>query len=261
MISEKFIEEWKKQAPWQSNSMIEQDLIISRALVDLYNNKLIKEKLVFRGGTALNKIYINPPSRYSEDLDFVQITSGPIGPIIDAVRKSLKSWLGEPIRKVTTRSAKLIYKYTNVDNTQSKLKLEINTTEHFNAMDLKHIDYDVNSSWYTGNATISTYQLEELMATKIRALYQRRKGRDLFDLWLVLDKNLVDLGLTMEIFYKYCEHNNNIIGKSEFISSMEDKLRHPDFRKDMNLLLQNTEGWDVDEAFDVVKSKIIPRLK
>jgi predicted nucleotidyltransferase component of viral defense system len=78
MIPEDFIESWGKNVPWQMNEQIEQDLIISRALVDLYNDPHTKEALVFRGGTALNKLFINPPARYSEDIDFVQKNPGPM---------------------------------------------------------------------------------------------------------------------------------------------------------------------------------------
>ena len=110
MIPHNFITEWETiTAPWRTLVMIEQDLAISRALVDLYNNPIIRESLVFRGGTALNKIYINPPARYSEDIDFVQIKSGPIGPIIDSIRSSLSNWLGEPDRKITALLQIAIY--------------------------------------------------------------------------------------------------------------------------------------------------------
>ena len=97
MIPEGFIENWgQSKAPWQTLAMIEQDLVISRVLVDLFNNDTIKNNLVFRGGTALNKLYLKPPARYSEDLDFVQTRSEPIGSTIDAIRTALSSWLGEP---------------------------------------------------------------------------------------------------------------------------------------------------------------------
>ena len=72
MIPNIFIQNWSNHVKWQTSAQIEQDLIISRALVDLYNDPHIKDALVFRGGTALNKLFINPPSRYSEDIDFVQ---------------------------------------------------------------------------------------------------------------------------------------------------------------------------------------------
>ena len=96
MIPEIFIENWRKTVPWQMTEQIEQDLMISRALVDLYNDPHVKDALVFRGGTALNKLFINPPARYSEDIDFVQVRPEPIGKVIDAIRFCLDDWLGEP---------------------------------------------------------------------------------------------------------------------------------------------------------------------
>ncbi len=83
MIPEIFIEQWKQHAPWRTLAQIEQDLIISRALVELYRDLYIRETLVFRGGAALNKLFIKPPARYSEDIDFVQKRAEPIGKTID----------------------------------------------------------------------------------------------------------------------------------------------------------------------------------
>ncbi len=50
----------------------------------------------------------------------------------------------------------------------------------------KTIHHTVQTSWWSGQADIPTYHAEELLATKLRALYQRSKGRDLFDIWLGL---------------------------------------------------------------------------
>ena len=47
MIPEIYIEQWRNSFGWQTLAQIEQDLIISRALVDLYNNEHIKNNLVF----------------------------------------------------------------------------------------------------------------------------------------------------------------------------------------------------------------------
>ncbi|KJW07863.1 hypothetical protein OTUT144_0033 [Orientia tsutsugamushi str. UT144] len=87
MIPEIFIQAWRRNVEWQTYAQIEQDLIISRALVDLYNAPHVSDALVFRGGTALNKLFLKPPSRYSEDIDFVQKNSNPIGQTIDAIRE------------------------------------------------------------------------------------------------------------------------------------------------------------------------------
>ena len=128
MIPENFIEQWRSSVKWRTLPQIEQDLVISRALVDLYNEPYIKDALVFRGGTALNKLFLKPPARYSEDIDFVQKRSEPIGKTIDAIRELLNPWLGDPKWKVTERSAKLVYKYESIGKLPVKLKIEISTT-------------------------------------------------------------------------------------------------------------------------------------
>ena len=134
MIPEIYIEQWRNSFKWQTLAQIEQDLVICRALVDLYNEPYIQDALVFRGGTALNKLFLKPAARYSEDIDFVQKNADPIGQTIDAIRKVLKPWLGDPKWKITQRSAKLIYKYEAINKLPSKLKIEINTTEHFQVL-------------------------------------------------------------------------------------------------------------------------------
>ncbi|MGD9639419.1 MAG: nucleotidyl transferase AbiEii/AbiGii toxin family protein [Alphaproteobacteria bacterium] len=260
MIPEIFIESWRETAKWQTLAMVEQDLIISRALIELYNNPNISNSLVFRGGTALNKLFLNPPARYSEDIDFVQIKPEPIGATIDTIRELFSSWLGEPKRKITERSAKLLYQYQAINGLPSKLKIEINTTEHFQVMPLKKMPFDVNSEWFNGKAEIITYELEELIATKLRALYQRRKGRDLFDLWYVLKDHNLDIDNIIETFKKYCANDDITISKDVFLENLEQKKLNIDFQTDMNVLLPNHINWDFEKAFDFVKTKIIEKL-
>jgi predicted nucleotidyltransferase component of viral defense system len=80
MIAQFYLDEWRQtKAPWLRLSQIEQDLVISRALVDLYNHSFIRNHLVFRGGTCLNKLMLDKPARYSEDIDLVQKDSQSIG--------------------------------------------------------------------------------------------------------------------------------------------------------------------------------------
>jgi hypothetical protein len=257
MIPENFVQQWRQNAPWQLLAMVEQDLIISRALVELYNNPIVRGALVFRGGTALNKLYLQPPARYSEDIDFVQNKAEPIGKVITAIRHALDFWLGEPKRKLTERSVKLIYRYQALDNTPAKLKIEINTTEHFQVEPLKHVDFKINSEWFNDETKIITYQLDELMGTKLRALYQLRKGRDLFDLWLVLKNKLVNPKQVVAIFSAYGKHNQEIISRAMFEKNITEKEAHPDFAHDMNVLLAPTINWPIDEAFTLVKSELI----
>lgn len=259
MIPAYCLAEWRQQVPWVEDYQVEQDLIISRALISLYENAEIRRTLVFRGGTALYKIYIKPAARYSEDIDLVQISSGSIGVVIDEIRVSL-NWLGEPIRKLTERSAKLIYRYLAGDGTQRKLKIEINTTEHYHVLDLVDREFSVKNSWFTGTTFLRTYQLNELMGTKIRALYQRRKGRDLFDLWLVLKKNIINTDTTLKVFLAHCNRDNLTISRALFEKNLYAKSRAEDFSNDMTNLLSGNDVWSFEQAYELVSSQLIPLL-
>lgn len=260
MIPENFVEQWRTKAPWQMLSMVEQDLVISRALIELYNEPAIRDSLTFRGGTALNKLHLNVAARYSEDIDFVQMRPEPIGHTLNGIRKVLDPWLGEPKRKLTERSAKLIYYYVAVDNTPAKLKIEINTKEHFQVLPLSYINLKVNNEWFNGEAIIHSYDINELIATKLRALYQRRKGRDLFDLWLVLNKKLVNVNDVISIFNKYCEFNSITINRLMFENNLNEKLKHNDFTSDINALLHLDQNWDINTALKLVHSELIMRI-
>ncbi|MGY6520250.1 MAG: nucleotidyl transferase AbiEii/AbiGii toxin family protein [Mongoliitalea sp.] len=178
MIPQSYITAWRKQAPWQENYQVEQDLIIQRALIALFNDEFIKGRLAFRGGTALHKLYLAPAVRYSEDIDLVQIKAEPFGAIIDRVREQL-SFLGKPRIKQKEHNNTIVYSIQSEDDIPIKLKIEVNTREHFSVYGLVDIPVKLDSEWDKGEALVPTYQLDELLATKLRALYQRKKGRDL----------------------------------------------------------------------------------
>lgn len=260
MIPENFIIQWQTTAPWQTLAMVEQDLIISKALIDLYNHNHIQTSLVFRGGTALNKLHVQSAARYSEDIDCVQIVASPIGETINSVRECLDHWLGEPKRKLTERSVKLIYRYQAIDNTPAKLKIEINTTEHFHQQPLEKMRYSIRSEWFSGNAEITTYNIDELIATKLRALFQRRKGRDLFDLWLVLKHNLINPEKVISIFKAYMNYNNQVVSRFTFENNLEEKEKNTHFLTDMAPLLAPENSWSTEEAFNFVRKKLIVHL-
>ncbi len=259
MIAGLEIKGLKDRIPWQRDVMIEQDLIISRALIDLYSNDKIRDNLIFRGGTALNKLYLKPPARYSEDLDFVLRKDTRIGFLIDAIREAL-SWLGTPKTSRDNRGFKMHYPFNNIDGGRSKLKIEINGNEIFKVDELRKIDYELNTDWYSGGSTIITYSLNELIGTKLRALYQRRKGRDLFDIWFIFSNGLADLKKSIFIFHEYNKYNRIKISKKMFFQSMEKKKESMDFRKDMKFMLPINFNWNFDVAYDYVIDNVLPLI-
>lgn len=259
MIPNYCLAEWRQEAPWVEDYQVEQDLIISRALIDLYKNPKIRSNLAFRGGTALNKLYIKPAARYSEDIDLVQISSAPIGETINEIRLSL-DWLGDPVRKLTERSAKLFYRYTAQDNSKRKLKIEINTTEHFHLFSFVEQSFAISNAWSSGEAMLKTYELDELMGTKLKALYERRKGRDLFDLWLVLKNDLINPDIVLKVFLAHCEKTNQKITRALFEKSLHGKIHHSDFRYDILDLIVEKDQWSFDKACELVKNNLISLL-
>ena len=52
---------WGNIAPWAEQRQVEQDLVISRAIVELFSDDFLREELRFRGGTALNKLHFPAP--------------------------------------------------------------------------------------------------------------------------------------------------------------------------------------------------------
>lgn len=85
---------WRQVAPWSDEADVEQDLILTRALFDIFGDPWLADRLAFRGGTALHRLYLAPVARYSEDIDLVQRNPEPIGPTLDRLRARL-GWIGK----------------------------------------------------------------------------------------------------------------------------------------------------------------------
>jgi predicted nucleotidyltransferase component of viral defense system len=192
------------KAPWPDARQIEQDLIISRALCDLFKSPSLKGKIAFRGGTAIHKLLFKQALRYSEDIDLVQTQAIPIGATVDAIREAL-SWLGKCKSEQAGHSMHLVFKFTPEVDLQAtlKLKVEINTREHDHLFGIRTYPFSVNSDWYQGEAEIVSFEPEELFGTKLRALLQRRKNRDLFDLHHGFDQLGMDRDKLIACFDHY----------------------------------------------------------
>src|SRR3990172_53071 len=129
MIPRADITAWREHAPWQTDAQVEQDLVLSRALIELYSATPLAEAVAFRGGTALHKLFFPDAGRYSEDIDLVQVKAGPIGPVTQAVRAVLDPWLGKPVGKFAENAATLTYRFETTARPvqQMRLKVETNT--------------------------------------------------------------------------------------------------------------------------------------
>lgn len=262
MIPEYAINEWRNTVLWGGLEQIELDLVICRALTELYNDDYLADHLAFRGGTALHKLYLSPQPRYSEDIDLVQINAEPVRETINRISKAL-SFIGKPVVRQKANNNTLVFRFESEIQpiVPLKLKVEINCREHFNILGLTKIRFDLYNQWFTGECQTTTYMLDELLGTKLRALYQRRKGRDLYDLYKALSVADVNADNVILCYNEYMKH---AVGKppsvKEFQRNVELKMQDDDFLSDMNMLLRVGEHYDPQRAYEVVKARLFDRL-
>jgi predicted nucleotidyltransferase component of viral defense system len=263
MIPKPHIAEWQNHAPWKEFYQVEQDLIISRTLVELFSDDYLKENIAFRGGTALHKLYLNPAPRYSEDIDLVQVRPGPIKPIMQKIGEVVAFFEESRKTQVKGHGAKALYRFTSeYEEIRMRLKLEINCKEHFNVLDWVDFPFEVKSEWFTGKAEIKTYSINELLGTKLRALYQRSKGRDLFDLDYARLNKEINIDEIIQCFKEYTQFatGNRPPSKKEFLMNIEEKENDPNFTGDMEALLRSGIEYNQAVAFEWLKNEIVEKF-
>jgi predicted nucleotidyltransferase component of viral defense system len=262
VIPRDFVTAWRAHAPWVQDVQVEQDLVISRALVEIFSRPRLAKALAFRGGTALYKLHLRPAARYSEDIDLVQVAPESIGPTLDELREVLDPWLGEPVRKVKEGTVTLVYRFASEDPTPlpMRLKVEINSREHFTVWGHSQHRFEVASRWFNGKADILSFALDELLGTKLRALYQRKKGRDLFDLGLALAEAKAEPARIVEAFTHYMQAEGANVTRAIFEENLAGKLKDARFAADMGPLLAPGRTWEFEDAAARIAKELVTLL-
>lgn len=250
MIPQANIIEWSARVRWPTLEQVEQDLVLARIIVEIANDPYLGSELVFRGGTCLHKFHLAPALRYSEDLDYVRRSAGGIGELLDALR-AVGSRLGMGVQTAVSAQPKAFFRAPFESGTGTmRIKIEVNTHERSPARPFAQHAFDVSSSWFEGYADVQTFQPEELVATKLRALYQRSKGRDLFDLWLARTR----LGLRPEdIVECFAPYRPDGYTARLAEQNLRRKLGRADFRNDLRpLVFAWPDEYDVEAAGEMV---------
>ncbi|HEV2998690.1 MAG TPA: nucleotidyl transferase AbiEii/AbiGii toxin family protein [Solirubrobacteraceae bacterium] len=261
MIAQAYLNEWASRAPWPTQVQIEQDLVLSRLIVEIAGHELLGEELAFRGGTCLHKLHLPLPLRYSEDLDYVRGTRSGIKPYLTALREvALGVGL---VEHGTTQSGQMVHIVFDAQPTGApgriRVKIEMNIAETESFLPRTTLPYAVESGWWSGRAEVRTFQIEELMATKLRALYQRRKGRDLFDLWHVLTDLEPNEQLVIDGLAHYMA--GGIFSYHDLSANLAAKLENRDFLADLDQLTATTPSqYSVPVAADLVMERLGSKL-
>ena len=110
-----------------------------------------------------------------------------------------------------------------------------------------------------GAAEVVTYELDELLGTKLRALYQRRKGRDLFDLATALEDERTDPRRIIAAFQQYMGHGHRVT-RALFEQNIAAKLSDAQSGADMGPLLSQGYPWELEQGPKTVVERLCSLL-
>ena len=265
------------QVPWPSNLQIEQDLLLCHCMVALFNDRFLQGQIAMRGGTLLHKAHLAPAARYSEDIDLVVYGDRPEDHIAKAIRRVLSPLFGRPTDslwgtiKLALRNAnkpsrvlRLTYRIPSVSVTGKTLDVvvEANVTERTPYRAITSIPFQFQFRETPVQAVLTGYDLHEMLGTKMRALFQRKRGRDLFDLhWaLVHAEPAVNVAMVIDSFLHYLRQEGTVARRDEFIAILDSHLSDRGFCREMVPLLRTGLKYDPQVAGQNVKANLLALL-
>ncbi|MFZ1320012.1 MAG: nucleotidyl transferase AbiEii/AbiGii toxin family protein [Ignavibacteria bacterium] len=196
------------------DKQIEKDYVIGWILKGISENEFLKEKLIFKGGTAIRKIYIKD-YRLSEDLDFSYSDNILNISEIDNNYDSVCSWVKD-ISRIDLKQAdkkenssgnySFYLEYTGpLGGSKNSVKVDISCDEKI--CDIPDLMEAINEySDLSENYFMKTYSINEILSEKMRALMQRTAPRDLYDLWYFFEienKDIVDFIPSFKVKTEY----------------------------------------------------------
>ena len=222
---------------------VERDYAISWLLTGVFSEKALAEALVFKGGTALRKCYF-PNYRFSQDLDFTLTGSVSQNELTEKIRSACKGAYNncgieyELLSVDKTRDeqgeeafeAKVIFvgpRKQRGNPTRILFHLTLYEKVILNPAKLPLIhSYSDRCA-----AEISVYQLEELIAEKLRTILQRAFPRDFYDVWNILKfhRKMINAKQMKEVFFKKCEYKKvNPVNWDKYLQSKQvtEKSKH-----------------------------------
>lgn len=256
-ITERILRNWGDSIGIDNLALAEHDYRISYLLSDIYSNDFLTDRLLLKGGTAINKLHLKSLSRLSVDLDFNQIGSK------EEVLRSTRQ-IREALVQIATeqdQSYKITFdpryeqttihiKYNSITGQQpvQPIKIEVSHIERFPILKTENKElmlYDSETS-----TSIGTYRIEELLATKLRALYDRMKGRDLYD--LASSFNLVkDKTVLRKMFLYYFYRDRKVFNPKIFF----EKVSGSNYEDDVKGFIRSDVRFDLEGAkIEVVKN-------
>lgn len=251
-LTEAKVNRWGRRIGIGSARLAEQDYRLVELLRAIAEHDDLGARLAFKGGTALNKLYLGGVSRLSVDLDFnVLGTKDDVQGARAALRSAVVGLFEDqdPAFVTTHDHGWALLRVTGQYQPLSggapeKIKVELSMAERFPVTQIV-----TRPLAHPGGAAVPvrTYPIDELVATKLRAWYGRRKGRDIFDLHrarpLLSNPTLVR---KMALYYFY---RGGIVYDPDLLhATFTAKGEKAAYRGDVSTFLRADAGFALDEA-------------
>jgi predicted nucleotidyltransferase component of viral defense system len=186
------------RAEWALNqSVIEKDYVLGWLLAGIASHDALNRKWIFKGGTCLRKCYYET-FRFSEDLDFTIVDGGPEEPAeLMGIFAEVANWVREESgielvlddksfqrrrnrRGNPTTQGRIAYQGPNANPTMPKVKLDLTSDELLvDRPDFRRIGHPYSDTLPVEG--VLCYSIAELFGEKLRALAERCRPRDLYD--------------------------------------------------------------------------------
>lgn len=283
MLSERDIAEWAPHARWATSAQVEQDLLITRAVRAIFSDPFLRGQVAMRGGTVLHKVHLAPAARYSEDIDLVAVGKRPGAHINKALERVLAPIMGEgstdgilmkvllSLRNAAKPSQILRQSYEYAPNgasgKEAALKVEVNLTERTPVYAVVTLPLSVQLPEGPATFDVVSFDVNEMLGTKMRALLQRDHARDLFDLahaWATCaapgHAHPINGELVARAFLEYMKREGTDMTRRRFEDKLNGKLKLARFRADMSDVLADGVKYDVVAAAQIVREHYLVHL-
>jgi predicted nucleotidyltransferase component of viral defense system len=248
--------------------VLEKDYVLTEVLKSLSKVESLKNLLVFKGGTALRKVYF-ANWRYSEDLDFTVKQ--------DMQEKEFRNALDEWYFQVEqTSQIRLTTKMLHKPNGYARVRAQFTGPLAHPGMIFMDLSFDeplflepeqrliLSQPFSSEGQSILAYRLEELLAEKIRSLMERGKSRDYYDVWRLLKEkcNLIDFKLLGQVLTKKLIHKNLVFtGINDFLPKDTGTLKQY-WASELESQINQFPSLDtvLPETEKMLKEKVLPYL-
>ena len=264
---------------WPELYQVEQDLLLSLSMVAIFNDKFLSEQVAMRGGTVLHKVHLAPAVRYSEDIDLVAVGERPekhlkkglmrvLRPILGKEKSSTWAYIRLAVRNAAkpSRILRCIFKVPSVaaPGRELTIEVEVNVSERKPRFELQHLTFSFGFRNKVFSTSIASFNINEMLATKMRATFQRKKGRDLFDLYWAITAITalpIDTAKVIDAFIHYMGEESTTVPRSEFLAHINNCLEDKKgFCRDMDALLKQSLDYDPTTASVIVIDKLLNEL-